>query len=647
MFRSFRMQVLWAPLLALAGAAALFGHEAHSRMRQAEQLEALVTLRQQLERVVLRLLDRHERTVRRAREAMLEPRLDSRVAILSWSSEHYQREMERYLNDAKAALAAASLPGADAAQLQGDMQRIGVELERVRARIEGLAAALDLLLEAVATEDPATTTTALQELYRADRDISTFLRRIANNSLRRAMDWQARHLANQYAAPPAAPWIIVALWFLLALVLAYRPLTRLRRAALTDAPFEAAASAEETALARRVGEGRDALAQVEADLGRRTRELERTTQSTRRAERELALLRLYNENLVNSLRSAIAVTELAGQLTGFNRVARDLLELSDTSLGAPVDAHPLYTALAARSPQLREELERAGDERRALRFDAVPYRHQRGERVLDVNIVPYLDESGAARGFLWVCDDVTEAVTTKNQLLAAERLAAVGRLSAQVAHEIRNPLSAIGLNAELLQEDFATTLAEPQRGEALALLRAIGSEVERLTEVTEGYLQLARLPRPDFRDTDLNLLVSDLLTMLNEELKSHGIVVTVELATPAPHAWADPGQLRQGMLNIIRNAREAMPEGGALHIRTKQDDDTATIEVRDSGPGIAPQTLHRVFEPFYSTKREGTGLGLSLTRQIMVEHGGSIELLANEPHGLLVRLQLPRPRKSP
>ena len=177
----------------------------------------------------------------------------------------------------------------------------------------------------------------------------------------------------------------------------------------------------------------------------------------------------------------------------------------------------MYRAVAARtSPQAA--LSHALTTKEALRFLGIDYESSAAELVLDITIAPYLDESGAARGLLWIADDVTEAVRVKGKLLLAERLATVGRLSAQVAHEVRNPLSAIGLNAELLEDDFAAGLPEPKRTEAVQLLRAIGSEVERLTQVTEGYLQLARLPHPNASDTDVNVVVSDLATMLREEM---------------------------------------------------------------------------------------------------------------------------------
>ncbi|MEO1174256.1 MAG: ATP-binding protein, partial [Myxococcota bacterium] len=312
------------------------------------------------------------------------------------------------------------------------------------------------------------------------------------------------------------------------------------------------------------------------------------------------------------------------------RAARELM---GPELRSNLRRHPIGSSLDAGVRDFDAALERALEDGGALRAAALPYP---GDRLVDIAIAPYLDERGAARGLLWVVDDVTENVETKNRLLAAERLAAVGRLSAQVAHEIRNPLSAIGLNAELLEDELGN------EAEARALLRAIAGEIERLTEVTEGYLQLTRNPEPHATLTDVNASVRDLLSMLGPELRTHAITIRVELDDRTTHAWVDPGQLRQALLNVLRNAREAMPQGGEIAIRTGQDGALVFIEVNDSGPGVPASDRKRVFEPFYTTKPEGTGLGLSLTQQILREQHGDIELNDAPNGGTQVRLYLPQ-----
>jgi signal transduction histidine kinase len=633
-----RWQVLWAPALALSVAGGLLAAEAAYRHRLAQRVAAVAQMREELDRVVLQIADRHARTIRRANEAVLDPRHANREAILAWTAEHYQKEMEAYDQEARASLATISLPGGDP-RLADDLERLRGQLGRALDEAHAIAPVLDALLAAVSADDAEAVLTATQELERDDRVMEAVLR-VAEGVARRTAIWQMQAALAAPRPVPLAAWGLLALWAPLSLVIAMRPLARLARLAAGASPRPA--SVEEQAIAARIStlEGREA--ELERQLNERRRELERATQTVRRADRELALLRLYNDNLVNSLRSAIVVTDGGLIVRGFNRVARLLLGLTDEALGNSIELLPIFAALAARTQGGRGALQQALTDRMALRLESLPYASGHGELLLDTTVAPYLDESGAARGLLWIADDVTDAMRTKSQLLAAERLAAVGRLSAQVAHEIRNPLSAIGLNAELLSDDFLDVLPEPRRSEAGKLLGAIANEIERLTEVTEGYLQLARLPRPALRDVDLNQVVGDLVSMLREEMNTYRIDILLDLATPAPHAWTDAGQLRQALLNVVRNSREAMPSGGRLRIGTRGNDHEAAIEVADNGPGIPADVLPRIFEPFFSTKAAGTGLGLSLTHQVITEHGGAVTA-ANAPEGgAVVTIALPR-----
>ncbi len=636
---SLRWQVLWAPGLALAVATALLLAEASARDQLKERVAAITTARENLDRVLHQLSERHHRSIRRASEAVLEPQPDNRLAILAWTSEHYVKEIEDYLSEARAVAKAVSIPHADG-RLKLDLDRLEAQLARVGEQAQKTAPLFDALLSAVSADDPEATLVAVNDLARANRAMQGVLH-VAEAVVRRAAVWQ---LEQALVSPPAVPriaWLLLLLWAPLSLYIAQRPINRVGRL-VSNLPPPAAASPEEHGISQRIANLHAERQALERQLIDRTRDAERAQQSTRRNEHELALLRLYTDNLVNSLRSAVVVTDAALTVRSFNRTARTSLELGEEVIDSPITAHPLYRALDAQAHHLSAEIARAVDAREVLRFENVSYTSAEAELILDLTIAPYLDESGAARGLLWVVDDVTEAVHTKSQLLLAERLAAVGRLSAQVAHEIRNPLSAIGLNAELLSDELLSELDGPRREEATSLLSAIGSEVERLTQVTESYLQLARLPRPNTKELDLNVLVTDLATMLREEMKAHGVQMSLELASPAPQAAVDPGQLRQALLNVLRNSREAMPQGGSIRIITRANGNSAEVSVVDAGPGIPKQHLSRIFEPFFSTKPAGTGLGLSLTQQIITEHGGSISATREEPHGTRITIALPR-----
>jgi two-component system NtrC family sensor kinase len=224
-------------------------------------------------------------------------------------------------------------------------------------------------------------------------------------------------------------------------------------------------------------------------------------------------------------------------------------------------------------------------------------------------------------------------------LRRAERLAAVGRISAQITHEIRNPLNAIGLNAELLSEELAG-LSEP-RGEAVQLVTAISREVDRLNGVTEHYLRFARLPRPALERLDLNELLSSLLDFLAPELAAASLTVRRELPSGLPSVRGDETQLRGAFLNLLRNAREAMPGGGCITVRTRLVEGVLEVQIADTGGGIPPGDLTRIFEPFYSTKERGTGLGLAFTQQVVEEHGGSVQCQSAPGQGTVFTLRLP------
>jgi two-component system NtrC family sensor kinase len=226
----------------------------------------------------------------------------------------------------------------------------------------------------------------------------------------------------------------------------------------------------------------------------------------------------------------------------------------------------------------------------------------------------------------------------RQELRRAERLAAVGRISAHITHEIRNPLNSLGLNAELLAEEI-----EPGAStEARALLGAITREVDRLNAVAEEYLRFARLPRPVMAREDLNEILRGLIDFVAPEMAAAGVAVTRDLSPELPAVWADEGQLRAVFLNLLRNSREAMPGGGTAAVRTARSaDGGAEVTVSDSGSGIPAEQLERIFEPFFSTKSGGTGLGLAFTLQVVKEHGGTVRCKSEVSRGTTFSVCIP------
>jgi two-component system NtrC family sensor kinase len=227
----------------------------------------------------------------------------------------------------------------------------------------------------------------------------------------------------------------------------------------------------------------------------------------------------------------------------------------------------------------------------------------------------------------------------QRELRSAERLAAVGRISAQITHEIRNPLNAIGLNAELLAEELAR-LSPPPR-EAAQLVAAISRETDRLEQVAEEYLKFARLPRASPAPLELDELVGSLLDFVGPELAESRIGLVRHLATNLPRIEGDEAQLRAAVLNLVRNSREAMAGGGTLTVRTRRAQEAVELEVSDTGGGMTPEVLARIFEPFYTTKERGTGLGLAYARRVVAEHRGSIRCESAPGRGTTFTLRLP------
>jgi signal transduction histidine kinase len=252
------------------------------------------------------------------------------------------------------------------------------------------------------------------------------------------------------------------------------------------------------------------------------------------------------------------------------------------------------------------------------------------------DVVPTEDEIGElAAAFERMVAAVARA---QNRAVANERLAAIGKMAAHVTHEIRNPLSSIGLNIELLEEELAK---EDAHKESLALLSAIAREVERLGLLSEEYLRVARLPSPRMEAEDISATVEAVVEFARPEIERAGCTVHVKVDDPLPPALFDEAQIRQALVNLLRNAREAMPGGGPIDVRVLADGMSVAIDVDDRGGGIPDEIRARVFDPFFSTKGEGTGLGLAITRQIVEAHGGIIACDAREGGGTRLRISLP------
>ncbi len=228
----------------------------------------------------------------------------------------------------------------------------------------------------------------------------------------------------------------------------------------------------------------------------------------------------------------------------------------------------------------------------------------------------------------------------QEELLVAERMATVGRLALKVAHEVRNPIAAIELNAEILQE-IVRGHGGAERDEAVGLVSAIRDQVTALDALTEEYLAFARFPKPHFEEESVNHLLEELADFERPVATRQGLTLRVDVDPAVPLMEIDRMLLRQAVLNLVKNGREALSHGGALSITSRLKGEQVEIAVTDTGPGISQEVGDRLFEPFFTTKPQGTGLGLSIARQITDEHGGELSWSTPPGGGAAFTIRLP------
>jgi signal transduction histidine kinase len=227
--------------------------------------------------------------------------------------------------------------------------------------------------------------------------------------------------------------------------------------------------------------------------------------------------------------------------------------------------------------------------------------------------------------------------------LQAERLAVVGSMAAQMAHEVRNPLCSISLNMELLSQelDVLTAGRPPAAVETHALMTQIETEFGRINKVVHDYLGFARLPKTSPATHSLHAFLDENLAYMAAELEAANVKLVKDYDSSITMVKVDPARMWQVLLNLIRNAREAMPKGGELRVRTYRDGRETCIAVSDTGCGIGPSEMPRLFSPFFTTKAEGIGLGLALSHQIVTEHGGHLRCRSTPGVGTTFTISLP------
>jgi len=256
-------------------------------------------------------------------------------------------------------------------------------------------------------------------------------------------------------------------------------------------------------------------------------------------------------------------------------------------------------------------------------------------RYFRVYTYPVLDQAGNLANVVILRRDITQRTYMERRLQQSEKLAAVGELSTFVAHEIRNPLFAIAGFANALLR--AGSLDEKSRAKVSIILE----ESNRLDKILKSLLNFARPTQGKAGSMDLGETARQTMELMGLGCQKQGIAVAVEVEPAMPLAKGDPELIKQCVINMVKNSMEAMPEGGRLTLRCYPRGEFAVIEVEDTGAGIPPENLDHVFNPFFSTKDKGAGLGLAMTKKILDEAGGSVELESEQGKGATVRLVLP------
>ena len=347
------------------------------------------------------------------------------------------------------------------------------------------------------------------------------------------------------------------------------------------------------------------------------------------------------ESIVNDSGDVIFSLDNEGSVRSWNRAAEQVFGWrAEEILGKPFTVIvPAEVVKMGEMEQIDQQMQHHGH----YHFETVRLAKD-GRRVpVEVSVSMLRDPQGKPMGRSAILRDITERKRLEEAKLRAERLAVIGAMSARLAHEIRNPLSSIILNIDLVGDEIGTLAhdREDEPKEARLLLRSIDSEVRRIQRVTEDYLQFARMPKPRRDRISLNDVIGQGLSFLQTLFTAARVEVKADLDLSLPLILGDEGQLWQAILNLVRNSLDAMPSSGTLTVRTARRGAIVVLTIADTGKGMTEQEREQIFKPFFSTKPSGTGLGLPLVQQVIAEHGGMIRCESVPNVGTTFVIELP------
>jgi len=265
-------------------------------------------------------------------------------------------------------------------------------------------------------------------------------------------------------------------------------------------------------------------------------------------------------------------------------------------------------------------------------------------RFLNFYVAPLSDrDSGEALvGHVIILRDQTRTVARQRQEIESGKLEAVTSLAAGVAHEIGNPLNSLNIHLQVVERKIRKRVDPEHAGELLESLEIARGEIKRLHFIVEEFLNAVRPVRPVPQATDLNHLIEEAMDFIGPEVADRRIAATLDLAEDLPLLQVDPDQLKQVIYNLVRNSCQALGSDGEITVRTGCDDESVLFTIADNGPGVPADRVSRVFEPYYTTKKTGSGLGLLIVHRIVHDHGGEVEFKSREGIGTEVTVYLPR-----